>query len=218
MPKPDRYIPALGFGWLTSLYDPVVRWTTREKTFKSELLRQADLHPGDRVLDVGCGTGTLAIAAARLQPAACVTGLDGDPRILAIASRKAARAGVQIELQHAMSDAMPFPDARFSLVLSSLFFHHLTSATKRATLNEVFRVLRPGGRLHVADWGAPQNAVMGMAFQGIRILDGYETTADNAAGRLPQLFADSGFARVTHTRNYPTVFGTMALYTALRPT
>jgi ubiquinone/menaquinone biosynthesis C-methylase UbiE len=217
MDKPDRYIPALGFGWLTSLYDPVVRWTTREETFKSELLRQADLRPGDQVLDVGCGTGTLAIAAARLKPAAHVTGLDGDQKILAIANRKAARAGVPIELQHAMSDAMPFPDARFSVVLSSLFFHHLTSETKRDTLGEIARVLRPGGRLHVADWGAPQNPAMRMAFQAIRLLDGYETTADAVAGRLPALIAEAGFARVRHTRNFATVFGTMALYSCLKP-
>jgi SAM-dependent methyltransferase len=217
MQKPGRYIPALGVSWLTGLYDPVVRWTTREGAFKTELLRQANLRPGDEVLDVGCGTGTLAIAAVRLQPGARVTGLDGDEKILAIATRKAVDAEVQVEFHHAMADGMPFPDSRFSVVLSSLFFHHLTEESKRATLGEIFRVLRPGGRLHVADWGAPQNLPMRVAFQAIRLLDGYKTTADNVAGRLPQLFAQAGFARVAHTRDYATVVGTMALYNALKP-
>lgn len=217
MRSPDRYIPALGFGWLTGLYDPVVRWTTREATFKADLLRQAQLRPGDEVLDVGCGTGTLAIAAAHAQPGAHVAGLDGDEKILAIARRKARQAKAEIEFHCALSQAMPFPDSRFSVVLSSLFFHHLASEAKRATLKEIFRILRPGGRLHIADWGAPQNFLMRFAFQSIRMLDGYTTTADNVAGRLPELFAHAGFVKVAHTRDYPTVFGTMALYSAVRP-
>ena len=78
----DRYIPALGHAWLTGLYDPVLRITMREATFKSRLVAQADLRPGHRVLDIGCGTATLTIEIKRSQPAAEVVGLDGDPEVL----------------------------------------------------------------------------------------------------------------------------------------
>jgi ubiquinone/menaquinone biosynthesis C-methylase UbiE len=85
---------------------------------------------------------------------------------------------------------MPFPDGCFTAALSSQFFHHLATEPKRATLDEKARVLRRGGRLHIADWGAPQNLAMRIAFQSIRLLDGYATTAE---------------------------FGTMALYRARKP-
>jgi ubiquinone/menaquinone biosynthesis C-methylase UbiE len=211
----DRpFIPALRFHWLTSIYDPVVRLTTREATFKDCLLRQAALRPGEAVLDVGCGTGTLAITALAHEPGASVTGLDADDRILTIARCKAAQAGVAIRFEHALADRMPFSDARFDVVLSSLFFHHLESGTKRATLQEIVRVLKPGGRLSVADWGAPQNVLMRAAFQSIRLLDGYATTADSIAGRLPQMMTEAGFQAVENTCNFATVFGTLALYQA----
>jgi ubiquinone/menaquinone biosynthesis C-methylase UbiE len=212
----ERYVPALGFGWLTRWYDPVVRLTTRESTFKDALLSAAALQAGDVVLDVGCGTGTLAISAARAQPGARVTGLDGDAEVLAMAHRKADRAGVTISLEQALSTRMPFPDGKFTVVFSSLFFHHLQPEDKRGTLAEIHRVLAPGGRLHVADWGRPHNPVMGVAFHAIRLLDGYANTADNVAGRLPRLFSDAGLVAVEHTRDYATIFGTMALYSARR--
>jgi ubiquinone/menaquinone biosynthesis C-methylase UbiE len=207
-------VPALRFHWLTSLYDPIVRLTTRESTFKDSLLRQAGLQPGQAVLDVGCGTGTLAIAAVAQEPRARVTGLDADESILAIARRKAAQAGAAVRFERALADRMPFADEEFDVVLSSLFFHHLDSSTKRATLKEIARVLKSGGRLHVADWGAPQNPLMRFAFQSIRLLDGYATTADNVAGRLPRMMAEVGFAAVENTRSFATVFGTLALYGA----
>jgi ubiquinone/menaquinone biosynthesis C-methylase UbiE len=215
MPAAGRpFIPALRFHWLTSLYDPVVRLTTREATFKESLLRQARLRAGEAVLDVGCGTGTLAIAALAHEPGASVTGLDADDRILALARRKAAQAGAEIRFEQALADQMPFADAQFDVVLSSLFFHHLATANKRATLREIARVLKPGGRLHVADWGAPQNTLMRLAFQSIRLFDGYATTADSIAGRLPQLMGEAGLQGVEHTRNFATIFGTLALYCA----
>ena len=64
----QRYIPALGHAWLTGLYDPVLRFTMREATFKSQLVAQADLRPGHRVLDLGCGTGTLTVRIKQSQP------------------------------------------------------------------------------------------------------------------------------------------------------
>jgi ubiquinone/menaquinone biosynthesis C-methylase UbiE len=150
------------------------------------------------------------------QPDATVIGLDGDPKILGIAARKVARAGVDIRLQHGVAFELPFPDASLDRVLSSLVLHHLTSEDKRRTLAECYRVLRPGGELHIADWGRPHNAVMWLASWSVRLFDG-SRTADNLQGRLPQLCREAGFSSCGETVRFATVFGTLALYRAEKP-
>lgn len=208
----DRYIPALGRAWLTSLYDPVVRWTTRERTFKTQLVTQADIRAGDRVLDLGCGTATLAILIKSRCPGATVVGLDGDPQVLRIAAEKVRAAGVEVDLEHALVDRLPHADGSFDRVVSSLVFHHLSSDMKRRALTEALRVLRPGGQLHIADWGRPQDWVMRGAFALVQVFDGRATTEDNVAGRLPDMIAGAGFADVRETARLRTPLGTMSLY------
>ena len=213
----ERYIPALAYRWLTPLYDPLVRWTTRERAFKAALLDQAKLQPGDRVLDVGCGTATLTIAAKQGSPASDIRGLDGDPQILQRARAKAQAAGVDLCFEQAMSHQTPFREASFDVVLSSLFFHHLTRDAKLATLREMLRVLKPGAELHVADWGKAANPLMRALFCVVQLLDGFETTADNVAGRLPEFMRQSGFEEVSETRRFLTPLGTISLHSARRP-
>src|SRR5262245_56346496 len=178
----DRYVPALGLRALTGLYDPVVRLTTREGMFKGRLLEQASLGPGERVLDLGCGTGTLAIQAKLAQPDATIVGLDGDREVLGRANRKAAEAGGAVDFDEGFSTELPYEDGSFDAVLSTLFFHHLTGEDKRRTAAEVFRVLRSGGRLQVADWGRPSDPAMRALSTSIRLLDGFEQTRDNLTG------------------------------------
>lgn len=211
--KDKQYIPALGYNRLTFLYDPVVRLTTREAAFKSALLAQARIYLGHRVLDLACGTATLTIAIKQAYPHTTVVGIDGDPVILRQARAKAQRAGVEVQLEEGLSYALPYTDASFDRVLSSLFFHHLTRENKLRTLTEVWRVLKPGGALHVADWGTPQNAVMKIASQGIVRLDG-ATTQDNFAGLLPAFMEQAGFTDVQETRHFNSLFGTIRLHSA----
>ena len=213
----ERYIPALSYRWLTPLYDPVVAWATRERTFKSALLQQANLQPGGRVLDLACGTGTLTIAAQQAQPGAEIRGLDGDAAILARARAKARSAGAGLHFDEAMSDRMPYADASFDVMLSSLFFHHLGRDAKPATLREVHRVLKPGGWLHAAHWGKAANPLMRAAFILVQLLDGFETTDDNVAGRLPAFMVDGGIVEAAETRRFATPLGTIALYRARKP-
>ena len=211
------YIPALRFNWLTGFYDPLVRATTREGTFKPRLIEAAAIKPGHRVLDLGCGTATLAIEIKRRVPDAQVSGLDGDPEILNIARNKANQASVQIALETGMSFALPYADASFDRVFATLLFHHLTRADKARTLREVYRVLKPGGQLYVADWGKAQNRLMRALFLLVQILDGFENTADNVNGLLPQLIREAGLQPVRQIADYPTMFGTLSLHTAPRP-
>jgi ubiquinone/menaquinone biosynthesis C-methylase UbiE len=212
-----EYIPALKYDWLTPLYDPLLRWTMRESTFKRHLIEQARIERGHRVLDLGCGTATLTLLIKMAHPEAEVVGLDGDPKVLKIARAKAATAGLDITLNHGMAFELPYPDCSFDRVLSSLLFHHLTRENKTCTLREIFRVLRSGGELHVADWGKAQNGFMRLAFLLVQILDGFKTTADNVNGLLPELFANAGFTGVQESARYRTVFGTLSLYRARKP-
>jgi ubiquinone/menaquinone biosynthesis C-methylase UbiE len=216
MNETREFTPALRFHALTPLYDSVVAVTTRERTFKRALLDQAAIEPGQHVLDVGCGTGTLAIAAQRRRPGVQVSGLDADPAVLAIAARKARDAGADIAFDLGRSSSLPYADERFDRVLSSLFFHHLSWGDKLLTAREMHRVLRPAGELHVADWGRAGGPLSRAAFLTVQLLDGFDTTSDNVAGMLPVLFGSAGFRRVEETRRIPTALGIVSLYRAVK--
>jgi SAM-dependent methyltransferase len=211
------YLPALRLRALTRVYDPVVRWTTREETFKTRLIEQARLRAGDRILDLGCGTGTLAVMVGELEPDAEVVGLDADPQMLSGAEAKAQKAGLSARFDEGRSDELPYEDQSFDRVLATLFFHHLTDEVKERTIAEIARVLKPGGELHVADWGPPQDPLMRAASWQIRLLDGREPTEAVIAGALPHLFEAGGLREATITERFRTTFGTLALYRAARP-
>ncbi|WP_137820162.1 class I SAM-dependent methyltransferase [Pseudomonas sp. 2FG] len=216
-PPKSKYVPALGFHWLTPYYDAVVGSTTRERIFKQALIKQARIEPGHQLLDLACGTGTLAIWIKQNQPQANVTGVDGDPVILSIASRKSQKANVSVKFDRALSYNLPYPEEHFDRVVSSLFFHHLSWEAKEQTAQELFRILKPGAELHVADWGRASNALMRGLFLFIQLLDGFKNTQDNVSGKLITLFEQAGFVEVTQRQTFGTVYGTMALYSAVKP-
>ena len=213
----SKFVPALGFDWLNPYYDAVVGATTRERSFKQALIMQARFEPGQRVLDLASGTGTLAIWIKQHQPQADVTGVDGDPAILALAFRKAEIANVAVQFDCAMSWSLPYPAAHFDRAVSSLFFHHLSWKDKLRTAQELFRVLKPGAELHVADWGRPTNALMRGLFLFVQLLDGFENTQDNVLGKLITIFEQAGFVEVSERQKFGTVFGTLVLYRAIKP-
>ncbi|MEK5400656.1 class I SAM-dependent methyltransferase [Paenibacillus sp. FSL K6-2859] len=208
------FIPALRFHWLTSFYDPILRWTMRESTFKNKLIRQLQVDPGKRVLDLGCGTGTLTLLLKQAYPRAKVTGLDIDPNVLRIAEKKAVDKEMDIVFNQGISFELPYPDHSFDRVVTSLMFHHLTLENKLRTLKEIFRVLKPRGELHIADWGKAQNRLMRIAFLSIQILDGFKTTADNVNGLIPQIIDKAGFVEIKESDRFMTVYGTLSLYKA----
>lgn len=215
MARDDEYIPALNKTWLTPLYDPLLRWGMREEQFKAYMIRQADIRPGDRVLDLGCGTGTLTIMLKRAHPAADVVGLDGDPQVLAIARAKATQAAIAITWDEGLAYHLPYPDRSFDRVVSSLVMHHLTSPNKQRAMQEAFRVLRPRGQFHIVDFGPPHTLYGRLVAPLVRRL---EHAADNAAGRLPVMLQQAGFTAVDVPARFATVFGTLAAYRAVRLT
>ena len=210
----EKYIPALGYDLLTPFYDTVIGLTTREKIFKKVLAEQAQIEANHRVLDLACGTATLTILLKQNQPQAEIVGIDGDAKILGLAKEKAGRKGFEIPFCEGLSFALPYADESFDRVVSSLFFHHLTRENKLKTFGEVKRVLKPRGEFHIADWGLPANPVMKFSSGLIGLLDGFETTADNFNGLLPELMADAGFETVEETNYYNSLFGTIRLHKA----
>ncbi len=211
---PGNYIPALRFHFLTRHFDTVLANTLKEEKFKSLLVKQANVRPGDRILDLGCGTGTLAVLLKQAVPTAHVVGLDADRAVLEIARKKAAEAEVEIEFHEALAWEAPFEPKSFERVVSSLVLHHLLDGDKLRTLQLVREWLRPDGELHIADWGKAQNALMRVAFLGVQLLDGFQTTTENVRRGLVPVLRDAGFRSVAETHREMTLFGTLSLYRA----
>lgn len=209
-------IPALKYNWLSSFYDFIMQKLMKENKFKQQLIDQSRIEHGYRVLDLGCGTATLTMMIKTLHPEAEVVGLDGDAKILKIARKKIQQSELDIELKQGLAFEMDFEDKSFDRVLSSLLFHHLTPRRKRKALKEVYRVLKPGAELHIADWGKPQNALMRSAFFLVQLLDGFATTTENVQGKLPFLLKQVGFQNVAEKKKINTVFGSLSFYCGLR--
>lgn len=208
----ERYVPAAGRAGLTRFYDVGVRLTMREHLWRPMIVEQLASNGPRVIVDLGCGTGGLALPLARRLPGARVIGVDGDPQILDIARAK--RGADRVEWTHAYADAVPVDDCSVDSVVSSLVLHHLPLAAKRAALAEARRILRPDGQLVVADWAAPQDPVMSLAFRGLQLLDGVETTDDNRQGMIPGLIADAGFTEPLRLRRIRTMLGTFEVLLA----
>ena len=147
------------------LYD-VFLWVVslgRERVYREKALNLADLKPGESVLDIGCGTGTLAIAARQhVGPTGRVYGIDASPEMLARAIRKAARADTEIVFQNGIVERLPFPDNQFDAVLSTVMLHHLGRKARQQCAHEVRRVLKPGGRVLAVDFAKPAQGKKGL--------------------------------------------------------
>ncbi|MEE8585600.1 MAG: methyltransferase domain-containing protein [Acidobacteriota bacterium] len=201
-----QYIPALRFSFLTRFYDRVLSATLPEDRLKRRLVAQLAPRPGQRILDLGCGTGTLTLLIKQACPEAEVLGLDADLDALRIARLKSEGAGSRIHFCQSLAQPAPLRPHWLDCIASSLFFHHLTSLGKLRALECARKLLKPGGQLHIADWGRPHNLWMRLAFLGVQLLDGFESTRDSLQGRLIPLMEEAGFQSVCETHRVKTVF------------
>lgn len=213
MDEHKKYIPALSANWLTPYYDALMRRGMREELIKCRLIQQADIQAGMAVLDMGCGTGTLTLMIKQDYPEAIVKGLDGDPQILKIAREKANKADLEIEFTEGLADRLPYPDGAFQRVLTSLMTHHLDHTQKLAAFREVYRVLAPGGELHLLDFGLP-HSVFGRLLAPI--LRNMEEAGDNLRGNLPEMIRSAGFSSMLETEHFTTLFGDLTVLKATR--
>ncbi len=201
----------------TPLYDTVNAVAMRQGRWRPRLAARAlDGAAPRRILDLGCGTGEMALAIARVSPDVKLIGVDGDAGVLERAAAKARAEGVELELHEALADRVPLPDATVDCVVSTLMFHHLVPSAKRAALTEARRVLVPGGRLLVCDIGRASDPVMRAAFFAVQLLDGFPNTRAHARGELPEIISHAGFSAVTVFGRYRTGGGTLDLIEALR--
>jgi ubiquinone/menaquinone biosynthesis C-methylase UbiE len=207
------YIPAAGHDRFLRFYDPLTRLLGAERV-RAGLLDAARVQAGEEVLDLGCGTGALALQLLAREPGARVTGLDPDPKALALAREKAKAAGVEIAWREGYAGRAPFPAQSFDRVVSSLMIHHLASQEKRDAFRDVRRLLRPGGTFHLLDFG-PARGALERGLTAVFHRD--ERIADNLGGRLPEWLREAGFEDVRELESRRTLFGRVALYSARAP-
>ncbi|MFX1705712.1 methyltransferase domain-containing protein [Chitinophaga sp. CC14] len=213
----NKYTPALHFSWLTRFYDFLLRATFPEKRIKTALIIQCAFRENEHVLDFGTGTATLPMMIKRRYPSLTVTGIDVDKNILEIAARKIRiERELNIELINYNGFKIPFPDNLVDKVASSLVFHHLSTQHKRLALKEIYRILKPGGELHIADFGKPGNFFASLSFGIFRRFDGEQNTRINVLGLLPFMIESAGFTNVEEKEYFNTLFGTIRLIRAVK--
>ena len=214
------YLPALRFASLSWAYEPIAMRLVKAHAWRPAVVDAVAPAAGERILDLGCGTGTLCVRLKTRCPGATVIGVDPDAGMVERARAQAAAAGVAVDIRVASATALPRDpplDRPVDACVSSLMFHHLDRAGKRAALDQAVGLLKPGGRLIVADWGPPHTTAGRLAFLVTQVFDGFETTRDHAGTAFVDLLENAGFADLTECGRWPTPVGVLCLYTARKP-
>lgn len=216
---PDStYTPAAGSHWLTPFYDFGVAALTREHRWRSAFVAQIRPRPGEVIVDVGCGTGSLLVLLGKTAPSARLIGIDPDPAVLARARKRVAKAGLTIELHIGFArQAAGFGRGQPTKFVSSLVFHQVPMEEKIAALAAMYAALGAGGEIHIADYGLQRTLLMRALFSGVvQNLDGRVNTEPNARGVLPELMRAAGFCSVEEALVIPTLSGSISLYRGIR--
>lgn len=210
------FVPALRYRKLTKLFDFFLALSFPEKKVKQALINQLQLKGNETILDFGCGTGTLAIMIKEQYPSVNIIGIDVDDDIIAIAEQKIKARGLRIPVKKYDGQNLPFIGyQQFDKIVSSLVFHHIPTPAKRSLLNQLYRLIKPGGELHIADFGKGKNLYTKAAFGIFRRFDGKENTQVNADGLLPEFVKGGGFSDVQILSSFNTAFGTVDLLKAV---
>lgn len=204
------YLPAAGHDWLLPFYDPVVKLLGGDARRRA-LIEQAGLEPGQRVLEIGCGTGTMAAAIKRMHPAIDLAGVDPDPRALARATSKARRENLRIEFKLGYAGELPYEAVSFDRVFSAFMFHHLPADEKSRMFREARRVLKPGGELHMLDFEGPEDGNRGLA---ARLLHRNERLEDNSKARVLAFMNQAGLVMPEKVSRGKMLIGGVAYYRA----
>jgi ubiquinone/menaquinone biosynthesis C-methylase UbiE len=200
------YVPAASLDLFLPAYDPLMRLLGFQQALLP-LLAQAELQPAHSVLDIGCGTGTLAVLIKQRHPNVTLTGIDPDPRALVRATRKAGRAGVPVRFDRGFADALEYGDGAFDRVFSSMMFHHLRKEDRLKVLTEVRRVLKPGGRLELLDFAGGGKSLLAHVLHG-------RQASSAANDRLLLRMREAGFTDARRVSTRSTIAGAIAYYQA----
>lgn len=217
-PDQQSFTPALGFAWLTPWYDLAIRTLTRERRWRSQLVCEMNPNEGDRILDVGCGTGQLGLAILQRAPGVRFVGIDPDPQVLDIARRRFAHADVAAEFVRGfVNDSSLAGHPPFTKVVCSLVLHQVAVAEKRRILGTMYKLLQPSGELFIADYAEQPTMLMRTLFRlTVQRLDGRTNTQPNVRGILRQLMEEVGFARIRRVHQVNTATGTISIYRAMK--
>ena len=191
------------------MYDTFLRVVMNEVRIKSRLVSLVNPANHERILDFGCGTGTLALMIKKAGPGCEVYGIDIDPQILEIAAQKARRSGADIHLVQYNGIVLPFAGNTFDKVVSSLVIHHLSEHEKTVIFRELHRVLKDGGELHVLDFGIQRSLYAKIVTSFLQFL---EPIGENLRGRIPEYLRQSGFVDVREAGYENTLVGTVSYY------
>ncbi len=215
--EPTSYTPALGSHEHTAEFDRVMAVMTRERRWRDHMLKALSPAESQTIIDLGSGTGSFAILIKDTQPSARVIAVDPDPEVRAIAERKAGDR--QIEFITAMGDEAigSVSDGSVDAVTCSLVLHQCPMGAKRGILANAYRLLKPGGRLLISDYGEQRTLMMQLLFRQVRAIDGYENTKPNKDGMLPVLMAEAGFERIEELNVTQTPTGSISLYAGWKP-
>lgn len=213
------HTPPLGYAALTPFYDRVIAAMTRETVWRQHLIRHVDAKPGEVILDVGAGTGSLAISITTVEPGCTYRGVDPDGDAVAIARRKAAKAGSRATFELGNLQARPGrEDQPVDKAICSLVLHQVPTEEKRRLLRAMFEWLRPGGRLLIADYGLQPTRAMRLAFRAtVQLIDGNRDTQPNADGILPRLIEEAGFQGADLLDGVNTATGRIDVIGARKP-
>jgi ubiquinone/menaquinone biosynthesis C-methylase UbiE len=210
-----EFIPALGRAGGVKDYDRAVRFWTRETAWRPAFAAAIAPREQDRILDVGCGTGSLILLLLSACPTAAYVGLDPDETILDLARTKLAGRSITFVRGFARDAAEDGREGQFDKAVSSLLFHQIPLAEKRAGIAAMARAVGPGGEVHIADYGRQTGLVARTLFRIIQAIDGHATTQPNADGIMDTLFAEAGLTLFAQ-RSFLTPTGTITLWSARR--
>lgn len=209
---PDAPTDGMLMDWTAPFYDLYCSAIGLGRGFREQTLRAAAIQSGEKILDVGCGTGVLTrLAAEAAGPTGSVAGIDPGADMIRVARENAQRSGSTVEFKVAAAEQLPFADTQFDVVLASLVLHHLPPDTKRRGLAEVRRVLKPGGRFVIADFSRPSNPLWWLVLGPFLMMP---SVVDNLRGRLPEQLRAAGFSAI-ETRGQRA--GLITFLTAVNP-
>lgn len=212
--KKKKFIPALGYDFLTTYYDLVVKLTMPEKKIRSLLVKEINPMPNEKILEFGFGTAQNILLVKKVCENVDLRGVDIDPKVKQIAQFKLAKNALKVPLDLYDGEKLPYSDDYFDKVYSCLVFHQLSSENKLKCLGEILRVLKPNGTLIIADWGKAANPIMRIAFGIVQILDGFKTTNDNVKGKMPLFIEKGGFHFLSISQSLNTPIGTFSYFIA----
>lgn len=187
-------IPAFSYDFLTPAYDVLLNLMGFGDGQRSKIVDLLNLKQSERLLDVGCGTGSLLKVAKRKFPTVSMVGIDIDQKVLNIAGNKFQKEGLDIDLIKTGAEKLPFKTASFDAIVSTLIFHHLPYEIKRQALKEIHRVLKPNGRFLLVDFGKLKLPLKLVYYLEVLIkIPEAKTAKDNVEGKIPGLLKETGF-------------------------